>query len=200
VAGDVDMVFPRDQSGRYGLNLVLHDADVRMLTGDPDPKMVGQMSASLALEGVYDQPQSRRGRGDVIVSGENMYRLPVVVGLLQIANLTLPISSPYAQATASYSVDGQRIGLDEIVLHGQNMTMTGNGTLDFDTNKVSMTFLTSNPDWLKLPLLGDLFQRAHDEMLKIRVNGTLQNMHVSASPFDTVTSTIDQVLSGNQPQ
>ena len=77
------------------------------------------------------------------------------------------------------------------------MSMTGGGSLDFDTRKVRLTFLTANPGWLNVPLVGPLFQSAHDELLKIHVNGTLQKPEVSASAFDTVTTTVDEVFKGD---
>jgi len=53
---------------RYAMSLVLHNADVRQLTGESAPDVQGTLSASMALEGNWDDAASRRGRGDVVVS------------------------------------------------------------------------------------------------------------------------------------
>ena len=125
-----------------------------------------------------------------------MYHIPVLLSLLQITNLSLPINSPFDSASAGYSVQGQRVAMENITLRGDSMLMQGNGTLDFDTRKVSLTFVTNNPNWPKLPLVGPLIQGARDEMLQIHVDGTLQDPRVTASSFDSVTTTVDQVLTG----
>ena len=51
------------------MSIILRDADMRQLTGDPTPELRGQASASLALEGSWDDPNTRRGGGDVTVVG-----------------------------------------------------------------------------------------------------------------------------------
>ena len=40
----------------------------------------GRLTASLSLEGSWGDAAVRRGRGDVIVSGRDMYRIPLVLG------------------------------------------------------------------------------------------------------------------------
>jgi hypothetical protein len=88
MAGQVDYWFPDAGPSRYALNLNLRSADVRELTGEFEKEIQGALSASLALEGTVDKPATRRGRGDVFVNGDNMYRIPLVLGLLQITNLS----------------------------------------------------------------------------------------------------------------
>jgi hypothetical protein len=53
-----------------------------------------------------------------------MYKIPLVLGLLQITNLALPITSPFNQAEASYGVDGQRITFEIDLAASNQMLMT----------------------------------------------------------------------------
>src|SRR5437763_1802415 len=180
----------------------VHRAGDSGLNGDPDTKkddIRGQMSASLALEGVFDQPASRRGRGDVLVNGRQLYQIPLVLGLLQITNLALPITSPFSEATCRYTVDGGRVTFETIELRAKQMLMQGSGHLDFDTKRVRMTFVTQNDTWPKLPVIGDLLQGARNELLQIHVRGTITEPQVSASAMNTLTTTIDEVFRGANP-
>jgi hypothetical protein len=208
LAGQFDWTSPDVGSGRYAMNLMLRNADVRelagdsALNGDPDTKkddIRGQMSASLALEGVFDQPGSRRGRGDVLVNGRQLYQIPLVLGLLQITNLALPITSPFNEATCRYTVDGGRVTFENIELRAKEMVMQGSGHLDFDTKKVRMTFVTQNETWPKLPVIGDLIQGARNELLQIHIRGTITEPKVSAAAMNTLTTTIDEVFRGANP-
>jgi hypothetical protein len=196
IAGQVEWAFPDIGPSRYAIGLVLHGADAREMSGDKTADIHGILDASLAVEGNYNDPTSRRGRGDVEVTGSDMYHIPLVLGLLQITNLALPITSPFSQATARYSIEGQRVTFEQIDLRAKEMVMQGTGHLDFDTKRVSMVFTTDNTTWPKLPIIGDLISSARHELLQINVTGTLQSPKVSATAMNTFTTTIDQVLAG----
>jgi hypothetical protein len=195
LAGQVDVAFADTSSSRFALGLVLRNADITSLTGEKD--IHGQLTASLALEGSWDDPNSRRGRGDVSVAGRDMYQIPLMLGLMQITNLSLPISSPFSEGNARYSVEGQKITFEQIELSASNMIMRGSGSLNFDTKKVKMTFVTDNPNWPKLPLVNEILQGAKHELLQIHVNGTVQEPKVSGSLMSTFSTTIDEVLRGS---
>ncbi len=196
IAGQVEWAFPEGAPSRYAIGLVLQGADVKEMSGDKNAKFSGTLGASLAVEGNYNDASSRQGRGDVEVVGSNMYQIPLVLGLLQVTNLAMPITSPFSQATARYSIQGQRVTFEQIELHAQEMVMQGTGHLDFDTKRVGMTFTTDNTTWPKLPIIGDLISSARHELLQINVAGTLQEPKVSARSLNTFTTTIDQVLAG----
>jgi hypothetical protein len=194
VAGQVDLAFPDNAASRFAIGLVLRNADVTQLTGEKDIR--GQMTASLALEGAWNDPTTRRGRGDVTVAGRDMYHIPLMLGLMQITNLSLPISKPFSEGNARYSVEGQKITFEQIELRASSMIMQGSGSMNFDTKKVKMTFVTDNPNWPKLPLVNDLIQGAKHELLQIHVSGTIEQPKVTGSLMSTFQTTVDEVLRG----
>jgi len=193
LAGQVDLAFPDNGPSRFAVGLVLRNADVTQLSAGTEG-VKGQLTASLALEGAWNEPHSRRGRGDVTVTGRDMYHIPLVLGLMQITNLSLPLTSPFNEANARYMVDGQKVSFEQIELRASNMIMQGNGSLDYGTRKVNLTFTTDNPNWPKLPLVDELLKGAKHELLQIHVNGTIQEPKVSGSVMNTFTTTVDEVL------
>jgi hypothetical protein len=197
MAGQFDCILSDAGPSRYALTLVLRNADVKQLTGDAAPDIRGRISASLAMEGAFNDVTSRRGRGDVSVEGDRLYRIPVILGLLQVTNLALPITSPFNQATSRYIVDGDRVTFESIELRAKDMLMQGSGYLDFGLKQVRLTFVTDNTTWPKLPIIGDLLQGARHELLQIHVKGTLEEPKVSAGAFGTVSTTVDEVIRGN---
>ncbi len=197
MAGEVDIAFPNDGPSRYTLDLVVRNADVRELARETDPSIQGDLTASLSLEGAWGDLSSRRGRGDVLVTGKEMYRIPLILGLLQVTNLALPIAQPFHRGTARYSLDGQRVNFDQIELRSDTMLMTGTGHLDFGTKQVRMSFVTDNPGGIKVPILNDLLKGARDELLKINVKGTITQPKVETSVMGTFTTTVDEVLRGD---
>jgi hypothetical protein len=200
IGGNVTLNFPDDGPSRYALNLAVRNADVAALTSEPEKSDVrGELTASLALEGSWGAASVRRGRGDVLVVGRGMYRVPLVLGLLQVTNLALPVSGPFNEATARYSVEGELISFQNIELRSDAMVMSGDGHLDFGTKKVRLSFVTDNPKGLKVPFLNDLLQGARQELLKIHINGTIQAPKVSAGVMGTFTTTVDEVMKGDPP-
>lgn len=200
LAGSVDWVWPDQGSSRYAASLLIRDADVRQLVADAAPQLQGRLTANLTLEGQWDAPSSRRGRGDMLVEGKEMYRIPLLLGLLQITNLSLPINSPFERASVRYGVEGERITLESIELAADQMKMTGTGQIDFAQKRVWMDFVTDSTTWPRLPILGDLLRNARHELLRIRVRGTLEEPKVSAGSMTTITTTIDEVLRGGQDE
>ena len=88
---------------------------------------------------------------------------------------------------------------DHIRFKSRTMLMEGNGSLDFETKKVDLAFTTDTPGGLmKLPFLRELWRGARDEMLRIRVRGTIQEPQVSAQSMGTFWTTVDEVFNGGE--
>lgn len=187
----IDLLVPAKGPSSYGLESSMREVDVRQLTGDPDNPR-GVISASLFLQGNWADPASRRGTGDVLVRGRDLYRIPIFLGLIQITNLSIPIKTPYAEATTRYDVQGQRVVFSRIELRNSNMLMSGSGELDFASRTVSLDLVTENEGW-RIPGLDDLIQGIRKELLTIHVTGTVQEPQIKASSFDTVQTTIEHV-------
>ncbi len=197
IGGQIDSILSQ-KDPRFGLSLVLRNARVTDLTGDLENPIDGRLTASLSLEGKWDDATARRGRGDVIVEGKEMYRVPVLFGLMQMANLTLPIEAPIQQAGLRYSVEGNRLTFDAIDLRSKVAVMQGNGWLDFGTRQVRMTLTMGNVAADAVPIFGELFRGVRQDMLQIRVRGSLEEPKVGASAFNTISTTVDEVLKGDK--
>ena len=197
LGGNAAITFPEQGANRYLMNLILRNADVRALTGEAEQDIRGELTASLALEGAWGDPRARRGRGDVVVAGKQLYRMPLMLGLLQVTNLSLPIGGPFTKGSAHYSVEGTRVNFEQISMRSDIMMMTGTGYLDFNTRQVRMSLSTDNPAGLRVPFISDLWQGARQELLKINVRGTVQEPKVEPTTLGIFTTTVDQVFRGD---
>ena len=208
LAGRIDLRFPGGATGGsttaptgggYAVAFAVTDADVATIAGSAvpaDKPIKGRLSASLDLQGDWSDPSTRRGRGDVLVAGRDMYQIPLVLGLLEVTDLSLPTSSPFNQATARYAVDGKRVTFEQLQMRGDGLVMTGAGWLDFGTKRVRLNFATDNPRTLRVPVVEDIWRGAKRELLQIQVRGTVQEPTVSAASMHTFTTTVDEVFSG----
>ncbi len=197
MGGRIDLIAADAGPSRYVMNLSLRNADVAELTRDKDSKIEGRLSASLALENNWGDSAHARGRGDVAVTGKQIAKLPLLLGLFQMANLALPITGPLNDATVKYSIDGPIVTFDRIDLKGNNIQMSGDGRLDFNKKTVDMRFSAENPAAFGLPLIGPLIKSANRELLQIHVRGSVQSPKVSSSTFGTISTTVDEVFNGD---
>jgi hypothetical protein len=199
LAGGMDLKFPDVGPASYSMDFAVKNADLAELAQQTPGKgqsVQGQASASLALQGQWSDDSTRRGRGDVLISGKEMYQIPLVLGLLEVTNLSLPTTSPFNEGTARYLVEGNRVTFEQIQMRSNDMVMSGNGWLDFGSKQVRMNFTTENPNIPRLPIVHDLWQGAKQELLQIQVRGTVQSPKVSAASLSTFTTTVDEVLNG----
>src|SRR4029078_7128794 len=118
-------------------------------------------------------------------------------GLMQITNLSLPISSPFNEAAARNTVEGQRISFEQRERRASNRLMSGAGWLDFATRKVKMTFVTDNPNAWRIPFITEILQGARQELMQIHVSGSVQEPKVRGTMMNTFTTTVDEVFGGN---
>ncbi|MGN6504863.1 MAG: hypothetical protein ACTHM6_04805, partial [Tepidisphaeraceae bacterium] len=192
VAGQIETSLTKTDP-RFALNLQVRGVRITELTGDLTNPIDGKLTASLAMEGRWSDTAGRHGRGDVQVDGKNMYRVPVVFGLMQVANLALPNDTPIQQAALRYTIEGPRLIMDQIDLRATESVMQGSGEINFDSKQVDMRLSLANSAADALPIFGDLIKAARQDLLQIRVRGTLQAPKVQASAFNIFSTTVDDV-------
>ena len=202
LGGSASLTLPDEGPQDYTLDLALRDADVRQLAGPAavaDDSITAALTATLSAQGRVGDPLGRRGRGDVRVTGTGdgrMVRLPLVLGLLQVVNLALPVSDGFTAATASYALDNDTLYLENVDIAGGNIALRGGGRLNFASGDVSLTLTADNPGLQSVPIFGDLLAAARNEVVTIRVRGTIEKPEVRAEPLRTFTTTVDEITGG----
>ncbi len=181
-----------EPANTYQLTLAIRDADAAAVAQADKQEVDGRISASLNLTGSWDDPRTRRGRGDVLVEGQKLYRVPLLLGLMQVANLSLPVREPFREVKAAYSVDGPRVNLESISLQAANMRLNGSGSIDLTARDVDLTFTTENTGLPNLPIIGEVIEGAKDELLRIRVRGKLDAPAVGTGSLESLGKSIEE--------
>jgi hypothetical protein len=94
-------------------------------------------------------------------------------------------------------IDGRRVTFEQIELRANNLLMQGDGALDFGSKQVRMSFVTDSATWPRVPLIGDILDTARRDFFQIHVRGSLEEPKVSARAMNTLTTTVDEVLRGD---
>jgi len=151
------------------------------------PTMRGVLSAALDVEGDWSAERTLRARGDVQIREGVMYRLPLALGLLQISHLSLPVSDSFSRATITYRMRKQKVSFERIVLESPNMRMAGDGEMDTETRKLDLTLTTSNPAGVDLGPVTDMVNSLRDQLITIRVTGTLDEPKTEVKQLSGLT-------------
>ncbi|NBB83419.1 MAG: hypothetical protein GVY28_08435, partial [Alphaproteobacteria bacterium] len=142
--------------------------------GDGERAASGRLSAAFSLEGRIDDPEALRARGDVQIRDGRLYDLPLSLGLLQVTHLSLPTARTFNRARTSYHMQDGRIVFERIALTSPSMRLAGEGSMDYTSGKLDLSLTSSNPGGLDLGPVTDLIDGFRNELVTIRVTGTLE--------------------------
>ena len=195
VAGDVTIVSHGEAPSQYAVEAVVQNANLAEVVG-PAVKtpMQGTLSASFDVEGIFGDTNNRRGRGRMQVHGHNMYEAPIILGFFRLVNFALPVRDGVNDVDVSYTLMRDRATFDSIELTAPGLRIYGDGVLDFAKHQINMTLNTENPDAWTLPFVNQLVRRAREELLQIKIKGSLEEPKVQALTFPTFQATLDQVV------
>jgi len=166
---------------QYAVNIYVEDVKLADLfnPGAEDAKkrsdVKGLLDGDIKMTGKAGQAESKRGVGKLRITKARLYKLPVLLGALQVVFLTLPGNSAYTEAFVTYRIRGQHLVFDEIYLTGSALSMVGSGTMNLKNQKIHLTFLTGRPG--KLPRISGLADKVlnlAEELLKVFVKNLVQ--------------------------
>lgn len=132
----------------------------------------GLLSGEVSLAGVIGDRSSRRGRGSAQVGQGHVLDLPLLMPLLEVANLQLPSSAPVDLAMAEFFVEGERVTFEELSAFAGGVEIYGFGTLELTDYKLDLRFASRAVR--PIPVLGQLVEGLKNELVGLRVEGTLQ--------------------------
>ncbi|MDX1681690.1 MAG: AsmA-like C-terminal region-containing protein [Phycisphaeraceae bacterium] len=201
--GWIDMA----RGGRYHLELTLQQARLQPIL-EPDHKLTaeeraaaaldaekdeeqarGRLTANLTLEGTPGQPDKRSGRGRIEVDNARVYEVPGAMNALQLLNLSLPTSEAFDRVTTSFLVQGNRIRFDRIALTAPSVALIGGGTMELANRRLDLALISENPSALHLGPISDLLDNLRDELVTVRITGTLDEPKPKAVSFSTIRET-----------
>jgi hypothetical protein len=148
----------------------------------------GLLSASLALEAPLNDATQRRGRGALLVRDARLVDRPLAIALLRATSFALPSGAPLESASARYLIDGADLQFDELTLTGPGLEISGTGGMTMPDTRLDLVMTSSNTGGLRLGPISDLIDLFKDELITIRVTGTLAEPHARVVPFSGLTS------------
>lgn len=131
----------------------------------------GLLDAELSLTALASDPESRRGRGTMRISGGRVLNLPVMTGLIEAMNLALPFNASLDFAWASVFVEGQLITFEDLSVQSSSIELSGSGTLSWPDRELDIRLQSraARP----IPILSAILQGIRHTLVEATITGKL---------------------------
>ena len=186
---------------KYNLEATLSDADLAQCIRETSPNrqnLQGKILADITLRGAGRNIYSLGGRGGVHLREANIYELPLMIRLLKILSVRPPDTTAFSQSDIDFTIRGNHVYLDPIVFRGDAISLRGKGEMDFDS-RIDMTLHAAiGRGELHVPVLRDVFGKVSEQIMLIRVLGTLQDPQVKSEALPQVNQFL-QFFQGERP-
>jgi hypothetical protein len=198
------------QASRYDLSANAHDLEIALLRGPDQPSRArgegkrdvrGRADAHLYLSGEVDDPLSKRGGGRVEIRNGYLYRLPIMLAILNVINLSVPQEPALQDAEADFYIVGERMALEGIVLKSDVLALVGSGSMSLPDQGLDLSLVYASPQhWTRVPLLTDFVEWASRPLTELHITGPLFQPTVRASPFRGVNEEIKGLFQKKKPR
>jgi hypothetical protein len=181
---------------RYALHATLSHADLsrcaqEALVGRQDLR--GKIFATVDLGGAGRSLNALAGRGTVHLREADVYDLPLMLALLKILSIRRPDTTAFSKSDIDFRIQGNHIYLERIDFNGDAISLLGQGEMDFQHN-IALTFhAIVGSDEVRVPVLWDLVGGASQQIMQIRVDGTLQEPRTQKVAFPAVNEALQQL-------
>lgn len=157
----------------------------------------GVATASLTVDGSFDDPTQRRGRGAIAVREAKLFDAPLGLAILQSVNLALPDSRSFDQVACRWTLDGDLVTIDELAFETPSFAVTGAGFMRLPSTALDLQMVTRVPGRSGLGKLGDAFNLFKDELIDIRITGTLDDPDTRVVSFRGLRNTWLRLFGGD---
>ena len=189
------------QQSRYGLHATLSHADLsrcaqETMAGRQDLK--GKIFATVDLGGAGQSLNALAGQGKIHLRDAGIYELPLMFALLKILGFREPDKVAFNKSDIDFRIQGNHIYFSRIDFNGDAISLLGWGEMDLQHN-IDLTFhAVVGNDEIHVPLLRELVGGASQQIMQIRVGGSLQDPKTEKIALPGVQQALQQVQDGLQ--
>jgi hypothetical protein len=164
---------------RYKVRLIdSHVRDCLLDLGETNPQANGRLWMQCDLSGSLTNLTAIEGSGMAWLREANLYQLPVMVRLFNLLSIR-PDQGAFDAGDVKFSVDGERIPIEEMQLDGDLLSLRGNGWVNM-RRELQLDLQASVS---KRTIVGAIMHpiKSSPNLFMIEVTGTTSNPHMKRS-------------------
>ena len=185
-------------SGKFDVEIDVRDAQLPTLLADfghSDNELTGTLSGRTELQGNLGTTDLLKGNGVASVTGANIYKLPLIVQVLNQIRVNPTEDVAFTDATVEYGVFGDTITFDDLEIWGDLVQLHGGGTLDH-RRELDLTFNTRvSPQNTFSQIIRPLRSKRYT-LGTIDVRGPLNDLEIERRALDGVGETLERLFPG----
>ena len=183
-------------SGNFDVGMSLSGAQVPTMLasfGHVDNELTGSCSGQIVLQGKLGTTDVLKGNGAARISDANVYKLPLIVQLLNLLRITPTEDVAFTDGAVEFTIFGDETNFTDLRLWGDLVALKGGGTLN-RKRELDLTFNTQvSPQntftRLVLPLRNQRYT-----LLTIDVHGPVHSPEIERRALDGVGETLGWLL------
>lgn len=183
-------------NGNFDVGLTVSNAQVPTILADfghSDNELTGTCSGQTTLQGNLGRIDLLKGSGAAQVSGANLYKLPLVVQVMNLLRVTPAEDVAFTDGEVEFTVFGETMTFNDLRIRGELIELQGGGTLD-RRHELDLTFnsrVSPQNSFTKLVPLGQRYT-----LWTIDVKGPLDSLDIQRRAFDGVGETLELLFPG----
>jgi len=131
----------------------------------------GEMYASLRLNGLRNQPRTRRGRGAIRIVYGRMADMPIALRVLQLLELMPPVSGTLDFADVAFYINGDRLVFEKLFMECPTLQVLGDGEIRIPGFELDLRLRTRGT----VPVIRDIVAAVSDALFEVEVTGPITN-------------------------
>lgn len=185
-------------TGRFDVAVSIKDGMVPTLLADfgqADNELTGTVSGQARLLGNLGRPELLNGTGSARLTGANLYKLPMIVQLLNLLRVTPNEAVAFTDGELDFSLDGETLIFNDLQIWGDLVALDGGGTMN-RRRELDLTFNSRvSPQNTFTKIIRPL-QSQRYTLFTIDVRGPLHDPSIERRALEGVGETIGYLFSG----
>ncbi|GJM26060.1 MAG: hypothetical protein DHS20C16_24750 [Phycisphaerae bacterium] len=154
--------------------------------------IAGTVVGQVSIDGVLSDSSRRRAGGSFQVKEAELYKLPALLAILNVINLTLPKESAFQEINTEFYLSDDELQFRNLHLKGNALAMVGEGEMEWSTKSLDLKLTAISPkQGSKIPVVTELLEGASREVIEVRVTGTMNDPVATGRPFRTVSNALE---------
>ena len=150
---------------------------------------MGKLGGEVVLQGIGSARRDLVGEGHLTISQGELYRMPVLLRILNLLQLSPPRKAAFSRASLSYYLIDEDLVVNELNLWGRGLNIFGSGTVGHD-NRLDLTLYSGfgRGQFPHIPVLSDAVELVGKQLVRLRVAGTFSEPEVTVEPLSPLSA------------